>query len=209
MHIRHVITSFKCFAGPKIISPDRGRLGIWIWNHKKLYEHLLHEWLPCESRIRSVILHVGTNNASTLRDNTPIRQCAEEIFDVMELLNSIYPQAEIWFSGILPRLDDDHKRGLNINEVKLSESEIHEQSDRSRFWSGIGFAPWIPDQNHKMKILESQVNVSRNRLNLQIYWFIRIISKRRKIYRQIAFQAWFFLFFTVGCVFPMVVRILQ
>ena len=66
------------------------------------------------------ILHVGTNNASTLRDNTPIRQCAEEIFDVMELLNSIYPQAEIWFSGILPRLDDDHKRGLNINEVKLS-----------------------------------------------------------------------------------------
>ena len=101
-------------------SADRGRIGIRIWNRKKLYEHLLHEWLPCESRIRSVILHVGTNNASTLRDNTPIRQCAEEIFDVMELLNSIYPQAEIWFSGILPRLDDDHKRGLNINEVKLS-----------------------------------------------------------------------------------------
>ena len=64
-----------------------------------------------------VILHVGTNNASTLRDNIPIRQCAQEIFDVMELLNSIYPQAEIWFSGILPRLDDDHKRGLSINEV--------------------------------------------------------------------------------------------
>ena len=96
----------------------RGRLET-ISNRKKLYDHLLHEWLPCESRIRSVILHVGTNNASTLRDNTPIRQCAEEIFDVMELLNSIYPQAEIWFSGILPRLDDDHKRGININEVKL------------------------------------------------------------------------------------------
>ena len=67
----------------------------------------------------TVILHVGTNNASTLRDNIPIRQCAQEIFDVMELLNSIYPQAEIWFSGILPRLDDDHKRGLSINEVNI------------------------------------------------------------------------------------------
>ena len=148
LHLRHVITSFKCFDGPKNVPPrtenhfqGRGRIGIWIWNRKKLYDHLLHEWLPCESRIRSVILHVGTNNASTLRDNTPIRQCAEEIFDVMELLNSIYPQAEIWFSGILPRLDDDHKRGLNINEVKLSESEIHGPSDRSRFWSRIGFVP--------------------------------------------------------------------
>ena len=71
-------------------------------------------------RIPNSICYSSCWDKSTLRDNTPIRQCAEEIFDVMELLNSIYPQAEIWFSGILPRLDDDHKRGLNINEVKLS-----------------------------------------------------------------------------------------
>jgi len=41
------------------------------------------------------------------------------------------------------------------------------------------------------EFLESQINVSRNRLNLQIYWFIRIISKRWKIYRQVAVQGWF------------------
>lgn len=103
------------------IDPDGYKQAVWLFsypgiNASQLHDHILHEWLPCESRIRSVILHVGTNNASTLRDNIPVRQCAEEVFDVMELLNSIYPQAEIWFSGILPRLDDDHKRGLGINE---------------------------------------------------------------------------------------------
>ena len=121
----------------------------------------------------------------------------------MELLNSIYPQAEIWFSGILPRLDDDHKRGLNINEVKLSESGNHRPlwigPRFSKFFLGddlelTGFVPWIPNHNRKIKILESEVNVSRNRLNLQIHRFIRIISKRWEIYRQITFQAWFYYF---------------
>ena len=61
----------------------------------------------------------------------------------MELLNSIYPQAEIWFSGILPRLDDDHKRGLNINEVKLSESGIRRPLIGPRFKDTIAISEFV------------------------------------------------------------------
>ena len=68
----------------------------------------------------------------------PIKQCAAEIFDVMELLNSIYPQADIWFSGILPRLDDDHKRGTNINEVKMPSAQRDSRGDFiNEFITGI------------------------------------------------------------------------
>ena len=83
----------------------------------QMAEHILHEFLPGESLIRSVIIHVGTNSASTSRANLTISQVVKDIEQVIQLLSSMYPQADIWFSAILPRLDNDNNRVLAINKV--------------------------------------------------------------------------------------------
>ena len=59
---------------------------------------------------------MGSNNASTERENQTILQAAQQVADCMDILADYYPAAKLWVSAILPRLDKDHIRGTEINQ---------------------------------------------------------------------------------------------
>ena len=65
----------------------------------QLHEQLQHEFLPCERHVRLILLHVGTNDASTTRANKSIDTISDELVDLIERLRLLYSDSEIYFSG--------------------------------------------------------------------------------------------------------------
>jgi len=109
--------------------PIRTNQNIWLFSYPgmtigQLTEHLQHEYLPCERHVRLVFLHIGTNNASQQRANQSVTSIIDEYKQLIERIGRLYPHCEIWCSGILPRLDDDQSRGVEINR-KLKQLEIN------------------------------------------------------------------------------------
>ena len=83
-----------------------------------MINHLPCECLPGESRIRDIILHVGTNDVSRERGiKNTISDIETYLTKLIDLLSKMYPQARIIYSCILPRMDYDHSRTIQVNTV--------------------------------------------------------------------------------------------
>ena len=82
--------------------------------------HIPTEKLPGEALIGAVIINAGTNDISRSRGRI---RTTKEVFEAVKLLilrmASLYPQALIVFVSILPRLDYDHDRAMNVNKKLL------------------------------------------------------------------------------------------
>ena len=86
-----------------------------------MINHLPCECLPGESRIRDIILHVGTNDVSRERGiKNTISDIETYLTKLIDLLSKMYPQARIIYSCILPRMDNDHSRTIQVNTVSLT-----------------------------------------------------------------------------------------
>ncbi|CBY40817.1 unnamed protein product, partial [Oikopleura dioica] len=75
------------------------------------------EYLPPPRRVGTVILHVGTNNASQSREKSTVDDCAREIIKCIHMLRKLYPAALIFVSSILPRLDEENSRAVECNKI--------------------------------------------------------------------------------------------
>ena len=91
-----------------------------------MINHLPRERLPGESRIRDIILHVGTNDVSRGRGiNNTISDIETYLTKLIDLLSKMYPQARIIYICILPRMDNDHSRTVQVNTVShLRECKV-------------------------------------------------------------------------------------
>ena len=78
---------------------------------------LKEEILPSPSEIGIVIIHVGTNDASTTRKDQSEIAVADDISELCQTVRKMYNNVEIMFSSILPRFDEDHGRTITINKV--------------------------------------------------------------------------------------------
>ena len=83
---------------------------------EELHHHLPTEKLPGEACVGAVILGVGTNDLSRTRGRI---RTSKEVFEYLTKfllrLGCMYPQAEIIYMGILPRLDCDNDRVNYMN----------------------------------------------------------------------------------------------
>ena len=61
-----------------------------------------------------IILHVGTNNASTFKQNRSIWDAVNEVLDCISLVNTMYPTATLLYRASLPRWDENHDRAQVI-----------------------------------------------------------------------------------------------
>jgi len=75
------------------------------------------ETLPPPGEIGIVIIHVGTNDASRGRVDQPVETIVASINRLFQTFKIIYQNAQFMFSAILPRYDEDHERGVEINKV--------------------------------------------------------------------------------------------
>ena len=62
----------------------------------------------------------GTNSASTQRKTQKMEYIEEDVKKLVRKLVALYPDSQILFNSILPRLDRDDRRGKQINKVKKS-----------------------------------------------------------------------------------------
>ena len=96
---------------------------IWKFSYpggraQEMINHLPCERLPGESRIRDIILHVGTNDVSRERGiKNTISDIETYLTKLIDLLSKMYPQARMIYSCILPRMDNDHSRTIQVNTV--------------------------------------------------------------------------------------------
>ena len=83
---------------------------------ESLHKHVMTEDLPGEAHIGCVVINAGTNDLSRSRGRY---RGADEVFETIKFLilrmGALYPQAKIVFVGILPRLDWDNDRVLQMN----------------------------------------------------------------------------------------------
>ena len=63
---------------------------------------------PSRHAKQKVFIHIGTNNASQQRARQSVASIVEEYERLVARVTLMYPNCEIWCSGILPRLDSDH-----------------------------------------------------------------------------------------------------
>lgn len=55
------------------------------------------EFLPAPEHIGIIIVHVGTNNASTFKHNQPVWDAVNEVLDCISLVNTMYPTATLLY----------------------------------------------------------------------------------------------------------------
>ena len=96
-------------------------LRVWKYSYpgataEDLHNHFMTEKLPGELQIGAVIISIGTNDLSRSRNRF---RSDEEVFRCLKLftmkLAKMYPQADIIFCSILPRVDFDDSRVRTIN----------------------------------------------------------------------------------------------
>lgn len=123
---------------------------------QKLYDCLLTENLP-NSKISLVICHVGTNDASTEREHRTVNEIVHMITKVLNYMKTIYPQARIIFSAIIPRLDGFQERATLINQ---SVSKVCKEEERLSFFN----------LSHKF-LNENERIACNNNCNKELYRF--------------------------------------
>jgi len=64
---------------------------------KQLQNQFKSEFLPAPEHIGIIILHVGTNNASTFKQNQPVWDAVNEVLDCISLVNTMYPTATLLY----------------------------------------------------------------------------------------------------------------
>jgi len=106
----------------RLINPDEFEKELFLFSYpgimaNDLDDLLSSEYLPPPSRVGTVILHVGANNASTDRENQTIQTASKNVCNCIDTLAEFYPGAKLWYSAILPRLDKDHDRAKEINQA--------------------------------------------------------------------------------------------
>ena len=102
-----------------------------------MINHLPCECLPGESRIRDIILHVGTNDVSRERGiKNTISDIETYLTKLIDLLSKMYPQARIIYSCILPRMDNDHSRTIQVNTVSHIMTHMRLSFSCLKFYSG-------------------------------------------------------------------------
>ena len=107
-----MIKNFQVYGHP---------LRVWKYSYpgataEDLHNHFTTEKLPGELQIGAVIICLGTNDLSRSRNRY---RTEEEVFRCLKFftlkLAKMYPQADIIFSSILPRLDFDDSRVRTVN----------------------------------------------------------------------------------------------
>ena len=134
-----------------------------------LHRHILYEKLPGEAQIGAVVVNIGTNDLSRSRDRV---RTTKEILSVLKSfllrLSKMYPQAIIYFIGILPRLDCDDVRVIKINNavcdfMSSRPSRYHYHNFSSAFselqWPG---PVRIPIKNYYRNTDEDVVHLSHS-----------------------------------------------
>jgi len=101
--------------------PDKSEHGIYLFSYPgitwaELGFELLHEFLPPPNQIDVVILHCGTNNVSRSRRQQSIPSALKDLKACLEVTCKMYPDAKLYLSGILPRLDSDQYRAELMNK---------------------------------------------------------------------------------------------
>ena len=83
---------------------------------EELHGHISSEKLPGEIHVGTVLICIGTNDLSRSRNRF---RSTGEIFRCLNLFTlkmaKMYPQANIVFCSILPRVDCDNDRVINLN----------------------------------------------------------------------------------------------
>ena len=102
--------------------PEKSEHRIYLFSYPgvtwaELRFELLHEFLPPPDQIDVVILHCGTNNISRSRRQQSIPSALKDLKECLEVTCKMYPDAKIFLSGILPRLDSDQYRAELMNKV--------------------------------------------------------------------------------------------
>lgn len=69
-----------------------------------------------DSNVPVVVLHVGTNDASTRDRTRKICDIIDDFEDLFLLCKDKFPNAVICYSEILPRWDADNKRAQQVNQ---------------------------------------------------------------------------------------------
>jgi hypothetical protein len=67
--------------------------------------------------IDGVILHIGTNDASTTRVNKTIQEIMKDYANLLWKLENIYDESHIARSLCIPRLDEFAERAQELNSV--------------------------------------------------------------------------------------------
>ena len=68
--------------------------------------------------IEGVILHIGTNDASTTRVNKTIQEIMKDYANLLWKLETIYQESHIARSLCIPRLDEFAERAQELNSVR-------------------------------------------------------------------------------------------
>jgi len=110
---------------------------------KQLQNQFKSEFLPAPEHIGIIILHVGTNNASTFKQNQPVWDAVNEVLDCISLVNTMYPTATLLYSANLPRWDENHDRAQDMNE-KIRKTLV----DQAGYWPNVEFADFTPEMGN-------------------------------------------------------------
>jgi len=86
----------------------------------QLDEVLDIEILPSPEEIEGVILHIGTNDASTTRVNKTIQEIMQDYANLLWKLETIYQESHIARSLCIPRLDEFAERAQELNSKIIS-----------------------------------------------------------------------------------------
>ena len=102
---------------------------------EEIHSHIITENLPGEIQVGTVLICVGTNDLSRSRGRF---RGTNEIFRCLNLFTikvaKMYPQANIVFCSILPRVDVDNHRVLTLNS-KMKYSLLNKE-ERFQYFDG-------------------------------------------------------------------------
>lgn len=88
-------------------------------NCENMIQQLKTAELPKPNNIGVVIIHIGTNSCDTSRKVHKIEDVVEEINTIIRIFLTLYPDSQIIYSTILPRLDQVQERVEECNSLLL------------------------------------------------------------------------------------------
>lgn len=67
---------------------------------------------------------MGTNNVSTLRETKSISNSIHEVQGCISVIRRMYANAVLIVGAILPRLDDQNTRAIELNKVNFEYTGV-------------------------------------------------------------------------------------
>jgi len=105
----------------------------------QLDELLDIEILPSPEEIDGLILHIGTNDASTTRVNKSIQEIMKDYANLLWKLEDIYDESHIVRSLCIPRLDEFAERAQELNS-KIISFKSSETEEKAKI---LNWEPWF------------------------------------------------------------------